>query len=189
MNVSEPKPPADTDSPLSFTMEGYKGTPPAPLTPFFWAPGWNSGQSVNKYQMEVGGPLYGGNPGTRLFDKRDNDRPEYFNNIPAPFKPAVDEWEIIPLPHIFGSEELSVVTGGIAELSPAAYVAINRQDAESLSVGEGSMLQVILGKVQYELPVKVKQELPMGTAGIPYNLRELYGIGWPARGKLIKQEL
>ena len=50
VNVSEPKPPVDTDSPLSYTMEGLRGMPPSSIIPFFWSPGWNSVQSVNKYQ-------------------------------------------------------------------------------------------------------------------------------------------
>jgi len=63
INVSEPKPPEDEDSPLSFTMEGYRNEPPSSIIPFFWQPGWNSVQSINKYQIEIGGPLHGGDPG------------------------------------------------------------------------------------------------------------------------------
>jgi len=44
-------------------MEGYPAQPPSSLTPFFWAPGWNSIQSVNKFQSEINGPLRGGDPG------------------------------------------------------------------------------------------------------------------------------
>src|SRR6185437_51302 len=43
--VSEPKPPEDGNSPLSFTMEGYAPPPPETLTPFAWSPGWNSPQA------------------------------------------------------------------------------------------------------------------------------------------------
>ena len=186
LDVSEPKPPVDTDSPLSFTMEGYKGVPPSPLTPFFWAPGWNSGQSVNKYQTEIGGPLYGGNPGTRLFKHVSTGTPGYFNDVPKAFQPKADEWEIIPLTHIFGSEELSVLADGIAELSAAPYVAVSEKDAGALDISEGSIVQVNFGSIQYELVVKVKKELPQGTAGIPYNLPGLTGIRWPARGQLQK---
>jgi NADH-quinone oxidoreductase subunit G len=38
INISEPKPPADLDSPLSFSMEGTPDQPPAALIPFFWSP-------------------------------------------------------------------------------------------------------------------------------------------------------
>ena len=67
VNVSEPKPPEDPDSSLSYTMEGFRGLPPSTMIPFFWSPGWNSVQSINKYQQEIGGPLHGGDPGIRLF--------------------------------------------------------------------------------------------------------------------------
>ena len=50
ISVHEPKPPEDPDSPLSFSMEGYPDEPPAALIPFFWSPGWNSIQAVNKFQ-------------------------------------------------------------------------------------------------------------------------------------------
>jgi NADH-quinone oxidoreductase subunit G len=68
LDVHEPKPPEDPDSPLAFTMEGLRAPPPPPLIPRFWAPGWNSDQSMNKFQDEVGGGLRGGDPGVRLFE-------------------------------------------------------------------------------------------------------------------------
>ena len=183
-NVSEEKPPIDSDTPLSFTMEGYRGIPPAPLTPFFWAPGWNSGQSVHKYQTEVGGSLIGGDPGVRLMNKVNQGTANYFNNIPAPFRPSEGKWLLIPLQHIFGSEELSMYTPGIAERAPKPYIAICKQDAESLSVLEGELLKVKIESAEYNLPVRIKEELRQGTAGLPYNLNEMAGIKWPAKGTL-----
>ncbi|MEJ7679737.1 MAG: hypothetical protein WKG06_18150 [Segetibacter sp.] len=53
----------DDDSPLSYTMEGYKGMPPSSAIPFYWAPGWNSVQSVAKCRDEPGGALKGRRPG------------------------------------------------------------------------------------------------------------------------------
>ncbi|MBR9999439.1 MAG: NADH-quinone oxidoreductase subunit NuoG, partial [Cyclobacteriaceae bacterium] len=76
--VSEPKPPSDPDSPLSFSMEGYHGKPPSSIIPYFWSPGWNSPQAVNKFQIEVGGPLQGGDPGIRLFEPRKEAGSDYF---------------------------------------------------------------------------------------------------------------
>jgi NADH-quinone oxidoreductase subunit G len=69
VTLREPAPPQDSDSALAFTMEGYHGRrmPPA-LIPYFWAPAWNSVQSVNKFQEEIAGPLRGGNPGVRLLE-------------------------------------------------------------------------------------------------------------------------
>jgi NADH-quinone oxidoreductase subunit G len=186
INVSEPKPPEDPDSALSFTMEGFKGMPPAPLIPFYWVPGWNSVQSINKYQTEVGGALQGGDPGKRLFPEISVTENAFLNNIPPAFKPSPGEWLLIPLPHIFGSEELSIYTCGIAERSAKPYIAINKHDAENLNVNESDIMQVEIGDQHYELPVRVNEELPEGVAGIPFNIPGLSGIGWPAKGVLTK---
>lgn len=183
-NVSEQKPPEDPDTPLSFTMEGYRGVPPAPLTPYFWAPGWNSSQSVHKYQTEPGGPLFGGNPGLRLFNADSKAASAYMNNIPNAFKPVAGEWLLMPLPHIFGSEPLSMYTHGVAERAPDLYIAIGRQDAGSLSADEGDRLQLKVDGKEFELKVILKDELRAGTAGLPYNLSVLSEIRWPAKGVL-----
>ena len=66
--IREPQPVDDTQTPLSFSMEGDQNPPPAPLVPRFWWPGWNSNEAINKFQIEVGGPLHGGNPGKRLIE-------------------------------------------------------------------------------------------------------------------------
>jgi NADH-quinone oxidoreductase subunit G len=70
VDVREHKSAEDPDSPLSFSMEGYPNQPPSPLITRFWSPGWNSIQSVTKYQREVGGPLNGGDPGVRLIEPK-----------------------------------------------------------------------------------------------------------------------
>ncbi|HEY0898718.1 MAG TPA: NADH-quinone oxidoreductase subunit NuoG, partial [Sphingobacteriaceae bacterium] len=127
--LSEPKPPTDPDSPLSFTMEGFRGIPPAPLTSFFWSPGWNSVQSTNKYQTEVGGPLHGNNPGVRLFEEKERIGKKYFSSGNPTIPSMKGEWTLIPLGHIFGSEELSVYTAGIQERMPPPYLALNQEDA------------------------------------------------------------
>ena len=106
INVSEPKPPVDPDSALSYTMEGYRGLPPSSMIPFFWSPGWNSVQSINKYQQEVGGALHDGDPGIRLFEGTDRS-PEYYTSVPEKFISLEGHLLMVPVHHIFGSEELS----------------------------------------------------------------------------------
>ncbi|MGE5808382.1 MAG: molybdopterin-dependent oxidoreductase, partial [Nitrospirota bacterium] len=114
INVHEPKPVDDPDSPLSFSMEGYESRPPSPLIPRYWSPGWNSVQALNKFQQEVGGPLSGGDPGKRLIEPAPAGRPPYFSDIPHAgaknYSPAD-----FPRHFIFGSEELSSYAPAIAE--------------------------------------------------------------------------
>jgi NADH-quinone oxidoreductase subunit G len=180
IDVSEPKPPEDPDSPLSFSMEGYEGEPPATLIPRFWAPGWNSIQSVNKFQEEVAGPLRGGDPGRRLIEPAQATKIAYFDQIPAAFEPRDGEWLIIPIHHIFGSEELSILTTGIAERAPQSYLALNPDDAAGLQVREGEAVELGIDGAAYRLPVKFMPALPVGIAGVPVGLPGLPGMVRPA---------
>ena len=63
VSVHEPQQPADSETPLAYSMEGSAGDKPAALQPFIWSPGWNSNQAVQKFQAEAGGPLRGGSAG------------------------------------------------------------------------------------------------------------------------------
>jgi len=67
INVSEPKPAQDENSALAYSMEGSKSIPPAALTSFYWAPGWNSVQASNKYLKELNNALKAKGTGIRIF--------------------------------------------------------------------------------------------------------------------------
>ncbi len=69
-SVSEPAPVADDDSPLAFSMEGYSGIAPSSILPYYWSPGWNSVQALNKYMDEPGGNIKGDNMEVLLFSKK-----------------------------------------------------------------------------------------------------------------------
>jgi NADH-quinone oxidoreductase subunit G len=68
-NIHEPMPPQDDNSPLAFSMEGYKNIPPASLTTHYWKPGWNSVQAINKYTEELNGPLKNKTVEVKIFNK------------------------------------------------------------------------------------------------------------------------
>ncbi len=183
ITVHEPKPPQDVDSALAFSMESGFRPAPAPLIPFFWAPGWNSIQATNKYQTEVGGPLRGGDPGTRLV-AASVQAAEYFREIPAAFRPAAGEWLVCPAFHIFGSEELSRHAPGIAELTPKPYIALNPVDAEVLGLHAGDAVQVTLDGVTGVVPAILRADLPRGVACLPAGLPPFEGCALPSPGKL-----
>lgn len=169
INVHEPKPPEDPDSPLSFSMEGYHGRPPGALIPYFWAPYWNSIQSVNKFQEEVGGPLRGGDPGRRLIEPKGNARATYFSVIPTAFQAGDDHWLVVPFHHIFGTEELSALAPAVTERLPEPYVALNPEDARRLQIGPGEMAELEVGGATHRLPVRVRQgdTIQLMVAGAP----------------------
>ena len=184
INVSEPKPPDDPDLALAFSMEGYEGNPPPPLIPRYWAPGWNSVQALNKFQAEVGGPLKGGNPGKRLIEPPATSKITYFSQVPEAFKPNQEQWLVLPVYYIYGSEELSVLSPGVAERMPQPYLGINPADAGEKKLEEGQTLQFMLGEIQLELPVKLIDSLPRGVAGLPAGLPDMSGLVLPTWGSL-----
>lgn len=184
INVSEPKPPEDPDTPLSFTMEGYPAQAPASLTSFFWSGGWNSIRATLKYMEEVNGPQRGGDAGVRLLEPGPRKSSSYFTAIPEEFQPRPGEWLIVPLHHIFGSEELSRSAPAVMELAPSAYLALNPDDASKLQVKAGKEIIAYVGGQQYRLPVSIRPELPRGIAGVPAGVPPLEGMALPAWTKL-----
>jgi NADH-quinone oxidoreductase subunit G len=183
-DVHEPKPPEDPDSPLAFSMEGYPGQPPAALIARFWAPGWNSVQALNRFQSEVGGPLRGGDPGRRLVEPASVEKVPYFRHVPPAFRPRGDEWLLVPMYHVFGSEELSLLNPAIAARAPQPYLGLNPADAAGLEVCEGEEIELPLNSRVRRLRVTLISTLPPGIAGVPAGLPGLQGIALPAWGKL-----
>jgi NADH-quinone oxidoreductase subunit G len=179
-DVREPKPPDDPDSPLAFTMEGNDATPPPALLVRFWAPGWNSVQSANKFQNEVGGALRGDDPGLRLLAPAGMDEQTYTRDIPPAFEAREGEWLAVPLRHVFGSEELSGRAPGVASLSPPPYAAVNPGDGGKARFGEGQIVCIGLRDGELRLPLKYDRSLPPGVIGLPAGLQGLSGIALPA---------
>jgi len=188
ISVDEPKTPDDPDSPLSFSMEGYEGRPPASLIPRYWTPGWNSVQSLNKFQIEIGGPLLGGDPGLRLIDENKFKGISYFDDIPHPFRRREEELLIVPLYHVFGSEELSMASPDLAERASRPHLALNPEDAERVAVKDGEVVGLALPGGVYKIPVNVRSDLPAGVGALPAGLPGLQGIDLPAWGRVSKSE-
>lgn len=185
IRVAEPKPPNDPDSALAYSMEGSPNQPPAALQPFFWSPGWNSIQAVNKFQSEIGDALKGGDPGVRLIEP--SQKEAYFDAIPSAFLRREAEWLIVPIEHIFGSDELSLQAPAVASLAPAPYLAVNAADAASLHGGEpAGEVEIELGGTKHRLPLKVLPELPAGIAGIPAGLPPALGAVLPAWCRIVQ---
>ncbi len=180
LNVHEPETSPDPDSALDFSMEGYLGHPPPPLIPRFWAPGWNSVQSVNKFQQEVSGPLAGGDPGVRLVEPESTGKADYFDTIPEAFEPRAGQWLAVPLQHIFGGEELSALAPGIAELAARPHLSLNLDDAGALGVAAEDLVQVHLEHGSRTLPVQLRASLPRGVAGLPADLPGFASVALPA---------
>jgi NADH-quinone oxidoreductase subunit G len=180
IDVHEPEPPPDPDSALAFTMEGYSGEPPPALIPRFWAPGWNSVQSLNKFQQEVGGALIGGDPGVRLIEPADGTNGGDFNDLPPAFEPRSGEWLLVPLHQIFGSEEMSAWSPPIAQRVPPPFVALHPTDAAALDRGANDVVDLQIAGAALQLPLQLRPDIARGVAGVPAALPQLAGVALPA---------
>jgi len=187
LSVHEPRASQDPDTALAYSMEGHHGYEagdrPAALIPYAWAPGWNSPQSWNKFQDEVGGHLRGGDAGVRLFDPASAPPPDgYSAAAPAPFAARQGHWRVVPLHHVFGSEELSARTAVVAERSPKPYVALNPADAEAMAATAASPMKLTAGDQCQRLPLKLSPHLPRGMVGLPIGLA---GLAYVEPGSMV----
>lgn len=179
ISVHEPKQPVDVDSALTFSMEGYVGPQKAAsLVPFAWAPGWNSPQSWNKYQDEVGGHLKGGDAGIRLFDRLPK-RPARSYVAPSAVLTNPDSFRLVPMHHIFASGEFTIKTPAMQSRIPEAVFAVGEQDASRLNLQDGQKITVKAGETSISLPVQVIEYLPTGYIGYPIGLAPTVSLAEP----------
>ena len=170
LSVHEPKATVDGETPLAYSMEGQNvGDQPGAVVPYVWSPGWNSNQSVFKFQQEVSGPLAGGDPGRRLLAGNGTaPEPAASPSPPTTAPPAEGSFHVARVSEIFGSDELSAASAPIAERMPAPYVALNPADAETLGVAAGGGVRVNGHATRFA--VRLDASLPARCAGVVQGL-------------------
>lgn len=186
LDIHEPDPRPDSDSPLSFTMEGYQGIPPAPLTPRYWAPGWNSVQSLNRFQQEIGGPLIGGCPGKRLIEPSSESALSHPAGIPEAFVPKEGVLLFVPLYHVFGTEELSSLSEAISDVAQRPCVVINCEDAEMFGITDGMKAEIVFQGIVLHLAARTTGDIAKGVAGIYVGLKGTEWVELPRYGMIKK---
>jgi NADH-quinone oxidoreductase subunit G len=177
LDVSEPAPPRDPDSPFAFSMEGYSGLDrPRSEVAFAWAPGWNSPQAWNKFTDEVGGHLRGGDPGVRLLEP-DASEGGHVERIPDAFRATDDQWRLVVLPRLFGGEETSSRAAPIEARSATPTLALSSADARRLGVTEGELISLETAAARLTLPLHVEEFMPSGLVAIPAGIEAALASG------------
>lgn len=184
IDIKEPEQPEDLQTALAFTMEGTQNPPDSSLVPRFWWPGWNSENAINKFQIEVGGSLQSGNPGKRLIEPS-GERSKPFE-ITEQEKPDENLVRIVPRAYIFGSEELSRLAPGIAELTPKAELIIHPDLAASLGLGDHDEVRFEINGETYNLTAKLDESVAPDTVCVPAGYPETKGITGLTHSRLIK---
>ena len=85
----------------------------------------------------MGGPLTGGDPGVRLIEPTPSEKNRLLSKCTAGFKPRAGEWLLVPLHHIFGTEELSITRARYRRARRKPYLALNPDDASDLGLAAG----------------------------------------------------
>jgi len=184
--VSETGIERDSDSPLSFSMEGIQEMPRPSLIPFYWSPGWNSVQAVNKYLDEPNGQMKGGDSGIKLIEPAGIAQNNYFEPENKPFVLQKGEWLVVPAFQIFGSEELSSTAVTLAKRIPEPFVYLNPEDSKKMGVKNGDMVQLEISTSLLKIKVKIEESIGQGIAGLSVNLPGMAFIDLPGKGKIFK---
>ncbi len=213
VSVFEPEPDVDRDSALAYSLEGVgPAEAPAALSPRTWSPAWNSASGLHKLQEEVNGPLRNGPVGTRLLDRGltasaasgvgltggaaaggRSDGDPAGAGLPAPVATATfaarpDEFILVPVHHIYGSDDRSMYTPGVRERTPGPYIALCREDAERLELAEGDWLELWQPWIDVRAPLRLLPSLPEGVAGVPVGLPGMPFLSLPGRGRITPGE-
>lgn len=166
-NVHEPRAPQDIDTAFAFSMEGYSGTAvPRQHIPFAWSPGWNSPQAWNKFQAEVGGHLRAGDPGVRLFTSKGETLPWFT----ASSATATDTLTVVPLYHLYGSDEMSAKAAPVQECIAEPYIALNNEDIAQFNVQPDDQLKLTVNGQEMSLMVRLDTGIEKGLIGLPVGI-------------------
>lgn len=180
ISVHEEKPPVDTDTPLTYTMEGYHGKAPSKANPFYWSPGWNSVQSINKYQIEVGGALHGGNPGERLIEPNENGTTQFSDSEVK----GNGTFEVLPNWNIFGSGELSSQSTAVSKRIPEAAILVSAKALEKKGLAGAERLKISYNSIDIVLPVRIDNSLAENVLLLPKGFKETKGLQFPFYGDI-----
>ncbi len=165
VNVHEPKQAEDNDSVLAFSMEGISPLKDATILGASWSPGWNSNQSISKFQDEVNGKLKQDHCGELLLER--NKEGDYLSPLAGGETGGESDGEGLELNlafQIFGSEELSARANAIAQRMTDAYISLSPADARALDVSHGQRVR-LNGKGSFAAAC-IREQMREGTAAV-----------------------
>lgn len=171
INVHEPKQEQDEEGILSYSMEGISPLKDATVFNTAWAGGWNSNQSVFKFQSHTGGALKQASNGQCLIKSTVTDK--NWSDI-SESKSVSTNFEGFPLYHLFGSEELSARADAIQEKATAAYIALNEADVEKLGLQASDGVSVLVDGINCgSVPYIIRSSIAPGSVGVSVGLQGL----------------
>jgi NADH-quinone oxidoreductase subunit G len=138
--VHEPKPAQEPQAPYRQSMEGAEARQfrDRPM-PYSWWPGWNSNQSVHKFQDEYRGPELPQQQAVLAFEHCQN--PCWFKWHRQWSANKAAGYKLLPLRQIYGSDGLSLMAPAIEELCERAQLWMTQRQADELGIQAGQWVQ------------------------------------------------
>jgi len=90
----------------------------------------------------------------------------------AAFSARAHELRVLPIYHLFGSDEMAAKAPVTESRNVSAYVALSSATAAQLTVGADAVVLVRAGAGSAKLPVRIDDSLPLGTLGLPVGLTD-----------------
>jgi NADH-quinone oxidoreductase subunit G len=171
-SVAESPNPVDPDSALAFSPEGIQTPREQPLVARYWAPGINSVQAVSKYHGDPPAVLVKGEAGAEAAENPGA-------GAPAAFASHASEWLVMPLHHIFGSEELSTLSPSVASLARSALIVLNPEDAAKLCIRENDAVEVSNYALSCACVAAIAPWVTKGSAALSVGRPETQGLDLP----------
>ncbi len=172
--VREKQPSQDHDSPYQFSPEGASSLPDQPPA-YLWHPGWNSNESLNRFQEEINGPIRGSHPGILILERTSPEptleaiQPQDLlrhNNLAL----ADGQLQLLADYNIFRDEELSSYVDVIQQRAPQAAIKMNIAQIRQVDCEGATKLKIKTNTGSCILPLSIEESVPDNTALIPANL-------------------
>ncbi len=160
LNVHEPKQAVDSQSVMSFSMEGISSMKDSSVLASSWSPQWNSNQSISKFQSEINGELKQGHAGKLVIAR--GDEGNYLDvSISQDSSAAL---QLSRAFQIFGSDELSAQSSVIQQRMVGSYLGLSEADAKKNGLKQGD--PVSIDGVSAIVSACIRSSIREGTAVI-----------------------
>lgn len=175
IDIHEARQQQDLHSMFSYSMEGINNSEMInnQYIPFSWVPGWNSVQSLHKYQKKIDDNYSSDKLKTHFFKTNKNKKMKWFSNIPIQFNKEINckLYLVVPYYHLFGSEEMTQLSPTIKKLIPNPYIVMNHLDALNIGIkNDNKIINFNILEENYSLPVRFSKYLQEGQIGLPIGL-------------------
>ena len=126
-----------------------------------WSPGWNSNQSISKFQEEINGELKQGSKGVLLCERQGLET-DYETVSVDDGKPL----SCFIIAHLFGSDEISANAPAIRARSVGAYACIGPGLAKHYGIRQHGLVELRSEATCVQLPVVVRSQIADNSVGI-----------------------